>query len=99
MQNKIYLKKVIFTNDKLDLTFSDNKIDYAWLENINKHLPDIIELNKTENHKFSFPIESLELFYNVILKLSISSEFKKIKYTIAPDLQIYNTTKYVTCKE
>ncbi len=94
MKNKVYLEEVILTDSKLDLIFSGLDFNYAWLENNNKHLPDILELKKIQRNKFSHSSDFLNAFNNVNFKLSISSEIQRIEYSISLDIHICNTTKF-----
>lgn len=94
MQNKVFLEKVILTDKTLTLIFSGLNFSYAWLENNNKHLPDIIELKKIDKNRFTHSSDFLETFNGVNFKLSISSEIQRIEYSISQNIQISNTTKF-----
>lgn len=94
MLNKVLLEKIILTDKTLQLIFSGLDVDYAWLENSNKHLPDIIDIKKTDRIFFSLSLDLLDEFNNVNFKLSISSESQRLKYSISSDIQTTKTTKF-----
>ncbi|MEE1059795.1 MAG: DUF6270 domain-containing protein [Treponema sp.] len=94
MQNKVYLEKVILTDKTFDLIFSGLDFNYAWIENNNKHLPDIIELKKIARNEFIHSSDFLDSHNNVNFKLSISTEIQRLEYSFSPNIQISNTTKF-----
>lgn len=94
MQNNVCLEEVILTNETLTLIFSGLDFSYAWLENNNKHLPDILELKKIDRNEFSHTSDFLDTYNNVIFKLSISSNTQRIDYAISSDIKINNTTRF-----
>ncbi len=92
MNDIIYLQQVILSNEYISLKFS-HEIAYAWLENKNKHSPDIIELKK-RNYIFSGRIIVKKGLEKITFKLSLSSEFEKIDYQISKKILIFNNTSY-----
>ena len=45
MNKSINIEKVIIAQNSAELYFKEDLFKYAWLENIDKHFPDIYELD------------------------------------------------------
>lgn len=66
--------------------FSSN----AWLENINKHVPEVYELKNESENVFSFNCGLLpDDFSKTSLKLSVSNEAERLSYSLPGELLEY----------
>jgi hypothetical protein len=83
MNKSITIENVIITQNSAELYFKEDLFKYAWLENIDKHFPDIYELDvsfEKKNISISSDIFRLIRSKGIIVKLSLSNEFDKINY-------------------
>lgn len=73
------IKKVANT-----IVFSFNKSCFnAWLENTNKHIPEVYELNKSATGEFSLSVSRLPVsLVNTSLKLTISNSINRLDYIL-----------------
>lgn len=83
MNKSINISKVIITQNSTEIYFKEDLFKYAWLENIDKHFPDIYELDVSfEKMLISISSDIFRLIRSkgIIVKLSLSNEFDKINY-------------------
>jgi hypothetical protein len=84
LENAIALQYIEFKKDALLLHFNNGDFN-AWLENTNKHIPDIHELKKESENVFSFSCSLLpDVLSQISLKLSVSNHAKRLNYSL-PD--------------
>lgn len=91
MQDTILIYK-ISVNDTIKIFFEGAVVQYAWLENQNKYLPDVIELS-VDNKEKCINLSSDNLLFiskriksNNILKLSLSNDVHRISYKASDSL-------------
>lgn len=83
MNKSINIEKVIITQNSAELYFKEDLFKYAWLENIDKHFPDIYELDISfEKKLISINSDFFRLIRSkcIIVKLSLSTESETINY-------------------
>lgn len=83
MNKSINISKVIISQDSAELYFKEVLFKYAWLENIDKHFPDVYELDVSFEKKIiSISSDIFHIIGNksITVKLSLSNEFDKINY-------------------
>lgn len=84
LENLIILQHIKVEEDVILLHFNHGKFD-AWLENTNKHIPEVYELKKESEGVFSFKCSLLpEIFTQTSLRLSVSNETERLNYSL-PD--------------
>lgn len=88
MYNHIYLR-MNSKCDEINLICDFQSLKYAWIENVNKHLPDIFALRITDKNIVidRNVIESLvnKFQRGTVFKLSLSSKENRIPYRIVSD--------------
>mgnify|MGYP000865900666 FL=1 len=88
-EDVIILREIKVAKDTVFLYF--NKSDFnIWLENINKHIPEVYELKREGSKGFSFSCSQLpEGFTRTSLKLSISNDTDKLNYLLQGEFSNY----------
>ena len=84
-EDVIILREIKVAKDTVFLYF--NKSDFnIWLENTNKHIPEVYQLKREGSKGFSFSCSQLpEDFTRTSLKLSISNDTNKLNYLLQGD--------------
>ena len=96
MSNKILLKSVKCLAKHIEIFIDgENTAKFAWLENIDKHFPDVFSVEHNF-HNDSFIINKnklLNLGRSVILRLCFSNDTDSIEYSFSKDFSIlkFNT--------
>ncbi len=81
-KDMITLYRIEITKDNIDFYFGTHGFN-AWLENENKHIPEVYELIKTDYGAYSFSCSQLPcLFTHTSLKLSIGNSTDRLHYTM-----------------
>ncbi|MEY0430598.1 DUF6270 domain-containing protein [Providencia rettgeri] len=85
LENLIILQHIKFEDDVILIHFNHGKFD-AWLENTNKHIPEIYDLKKESEGVFSFKYSLLpETFTQTSLRLSVSNETERLNYLLSDE--------------
>ena len=93
MLNNIAFSYLIFIPSGIKIFYQGQQLNDAWLENTNKYLPNIIDLEINQVEKSIFidlkSIIQQHQFNNLYntLKLSLSTGFTRLTYTASTDLQ------------
>lgn len=93
MNNSIVLKSVECKDYEIKIFFAGSTVKFAWLENIDKHFPDVFSVGIHDNY---FNITNTEIVKikgldkNIVLKLCLSDESNKLDYTVCKDFYISN---------
>ncbi|MBE0472087.1 MAG: hypothetical protein IBX55_21590 [Methyloprofundus sp.] len=78
----INLFRVEIVKDKIDFHFSEYGFN-AWLENANKHIPEIYDLQRTEYGSYSYNCNQLpRSFTSTSLRLSIGNSTDRFQYYV-----------------
>ncbi len=78
----ITLYRIEITKDKIDFYFGTYGFN-AWLENENKHIPEVYELVRTDYGAYSFNCSQLPcLFSHTSLRLFIANSTDKLSYAV-----------------
>ncbi len=86
MHSEIILFNIICDTSGIKIFYQGAKFKYAWLENTNKYIPDVINLAVNVNEQYILinlnNIAQHHQFKNKknLLKLSISADFSKVTY-------------------
>lgn len=79
-KDMITLYRIEITKDKVDFYFDACGFN-AWLENENKHIPEVYELIRTDYGAYSFSCSQLPcLFTHALLRLSIGNSTDRLYY-------------------
>ena len=82
LENVITLQHIEVEEDVILLYFNHGEFN-AWLENTNKHIPDIYELKKKSENVFGFNCSLLTgVFTQTSLKLSVSNDTERLNYSL-----------------
>lgn len=85
LENVITLKYIEAEEDFILFHFNCGEFN-AWLENTNKHIPDIYELKKKSKNVFSFSCSLLpDVFTQISLKLSVSNDTERLNYSLSDE--------------
>lgn len=89
MLNSIHFSHLTFHQQVLKLYYQDQQLERAWLENTNKHLPDVTSLSIDQvDQAISIDLKSITEHFQLAtktrhLKLCLSSMLKRISYTFS----------------
>ena len=89
MHKDIIFSDIFYKNSGIKFSYEGEGLKYAWLENANKHIPDVIKVKINFIEKYIFidliSIHACHQFRNKknSLKLSISGDYIKIPYKVS----------------
>jgi len=93
MIDNFFIKNIKAFSDAIEIYYKGSKIKYAWLENSNKHFPDVFILDVyPERNSICIDYKILNEIAKrgITVKLSLSDESIKLKYNFANDFQFSN---------
>jgi uncharacterized protein YifE (UPF0438 family) len=89
IEDIIALHRVEITKYKINFYFDRSDFN-AWLENDNKHIPEVYELEKTDCGVYSFSYTQLPyLFTQASLKLSLGNNTDRLHYAVQGNYSPY----------
>lgn len=89
LENAITIEHIEVEKNFIFFHFNHGEFN-AWLENTNKHIPDIYDLKKESERVFSFDCSLLpNVFTQTSLKLSVSSDTERLNYSLKDEYLEY----------
>lgn len=90
--NEVVIKDIVINNDAIIIYFNGSERIEAWLENKNKHYPDIFCINVDNDNK-SIVIEYqnlcdfIERFPGQVFKLSLCTAIRRMNYIVSENIK------------
>jgi hypothetical protein len=87
------IKNIKVLSDSIEIHYEGTEVKNAWLENSDKHFPDVFVLNVYPERNYIYldyvPLSEIAK-KGITVKLSISNESNKLKYNFANDFKFSN---------
>jgi hypothetical protein len=93
MMDNALIKNIKVLSDTIEIHYECPNVKYAWLENSDKHFPDVVVLDVyPERNYICLDYATLNEIAKrgITVKLSISNESNRLKYNFANDFQFSN---------